>query len=203
MTIMVWVRHTEHERGSHVLTGRLSGIGLSDRGRADARALADRLASLPIRAIYHSPLQRTLETCQPLASRLGLEPRMLPEIDEVEFGEWTGRAFAELEAMPQWQRWTAMRGQVRPPGGEMMLEVQARIASAVERLRVEHGEEMIALFSHGDVIRAAMALMLGVHIDLFLRIEIGLGSVSAVRVAERRVQVMCVNAMSRESGLGV
>lgn len=211
MTTLLWIRHTEHELGSRVIAGRRPDVSLSEKGRRDAAALAERLAGHPIRAIYRSPMQRTGETAAPLAARLNLEPRILPEVDEVDFGSWTGKSLDELDPLPAWQQWNALRSTARPPGGETMLEVQARIAAAVEKLRSTHDGEMSAVFCHGDVIRAAVALALGVHIDLFLRIEIGLGSVSAVRLPSGggdveggggAPRVMCVNALSQESVLG-
>jgi broad specificity phosphatase PhoE len=202
MTMILWVRHTEHELGGGILAGRAPGVQLSARGREHAALLAERLTKWPIAAVYCGPLERARQTAAPLAALLGLEVAVLPEIDEVEFGRWTGKRFEELDALAGWQRWNTLRGWARPPGGEMMLQVQARAAAAMERMQREHTEQTVALFSHGDVIRAAVAHALGVHIDLFLRIEIGLGSVSALRMDEGRLWVVGVNGKWGEFGEG-
>jgi broad specificity phosphatase PhoE len=201
------VRHTEHELGPGVLAGRRDGVRLSRTGEEQARDLARRIAEGPagrrVRAIYASPMLRTRQTAAALAERLGLEVRDLPSFIEVEFGEWTGSRFDALAQHaqwgPQWKRWNTVRSQTRPPGGEMMLEVQARVADALETLRAEHKDDAIVIVSHGDVIRAAVAHCLGVPLDLFLRIEIGLGSVSVVRIGEGPPQVLRVNLYSLES----
>lgn len=76
----------------------------------------------------------------------------------------------------------------------MMIEVQQRIVQRMLRLRQDHPEDCIALVSHGDVIKAATACFLGVPLDLFRRIEIGLASVTVIAIAELGPWVLCVNS---------
>jgi broad specificity phosphatase PhoE len=199
------VRHTEHDLGTEVLAGRREGVHLSARGVEQAEhlavVLAESRAGRRLSAIYCTPMVRTRQTAQPLAHRRGIRIEELPGFNEVEFGAWTGLSLAELGPDPQWKRWNSVRSQARPPGGEMMLDVQARVAAALEDLRARHQGETIAVFSHGDVIRAALAHCLGVHLDLFLRIEIGLGSVSAVGIEESGPRILRMNMYSVESPL--
>ncbi|HSU65911.1 MAG TPA: histidine phosphatase family protein, partial [Tepidisphaeraceae bacterium] len=81
----------------------------------------------------------------------------------------------------------------RIPGGELMLEIQSRIVKQMLRLREVHPEQCVAIVSHGDVIKAALAYWLGVPLDLFLRIEISLASVSVVAIGDYGPWVLCVN----------
>jgi probable phosphomutase (TIGR03848 family) len=194
MARFLLIRHGEHRAGAGVLVGRTDGVGLSETGRGQAAGLIERVGGLPIRAVYSSPVQRCRETAAPLAGHLGVEVRAAAGLNEVDFGDWTGRAFAELAPLPEWNRWNAHRSVSRAPGGESMVEVQSRVVAEIVHLSQQHGEdEPVALFSHGDVIRAAMAHFLGVPLDLFLRIEISLASVSVVELGESPVRVLAVN----------
>src|SRR5690606_29240778 len=117
-TTLLFIRHTEHEAGPHVLIGRTPGVSLTREGREHAAAVAERLVRLPIAAIYSSPVDRARETAAVLAERLGLETAIEDGLNEVDFGAWTGKAFADLEQMPEWRAWNATRSMCRAPGGE-------------------------------------------------------------------------------------
>jgi probable phosphoglycerate mutase len=172
-------------------------VHLSPEGQAQVAELAECLGHLPIAAIYASPVLRAQDSARPLAERLGLEIRTSDALAEVDFGEWTGKALDELRPQDAWKEWNAFRSGAAIPGGERMLQIQSRIVGEMLRQRQEHPEQVVALFSHGDVIRAAVAYWLGVPIDLFLRMEIGLASVSVVAVGDYGPWVLCVNHMGR------
>lgn len=200
-TTLLFIRHTEHEAGPDVLIGRTPGVALTAAGREHAAAVATRLARLPIRAIYASPVNRARETAEIAGGRLGLEVQSEDGLNEVDFGAWTGTLFADLDRVPAWREWNSVRSACRPPGGETMLEVQARMLDVVRRLRERHPDDCVALFSHGDPIRAAAAYWLGVPLDLFLRIRVDLGSITAVALDDRGPDVLCVNQVGA-AGLG-
>src|SRR5690348_1200274 len=84
------LRHGEHTLQGKIVAGRSPGIGLSERGRAEVEAAAARLADAGIAAIYASPLQRAQETAAIVAERLGLDPATHDDLNEVDFGDWTG-----------------------------------------------------------------------------------------------------------------
>jgi probable phosphomutase (TIGR03848 family) len=192
-TTVLLVRHGETDWIGRVVAGRLPDVHLNDAGRAQADRLAARLRSLPIRAIYSSPLDRTRETAAPLAAALGLEVRLCDDAIELGFGEWTSRRFADLSDEAAWQRFNTFRSFARAPRGELMPEVQTRIVRALETIAAAHPGEAVALFSHGDVIRAAVAYFVGAPLDLFQRIEIRPASVSTLRLSPDGVSVMGVN----------
>jgi probable phosphoglycerate mutase len=194
MTTLYFIRHGDTPAVGHFIAGRAPGVLLNDRGRAQVEELADRLAAEPIRAIYSSPLERTRETAGPLARRLGLEVRAADELIELDFGEWTGKGFAELDPLPEWRRYNAHRSGTRIPGGELMLEVQARAVAFAQRVCEEWPGAAVALVSHGDVIRAALLHYLGMPLDFYHRIEISPASVSAVALGEYGAQVLSLNA---------
>ncbi len=189
------VRHAAHDRVDRVLCGRMPGVGLGDAGRRQAEALARRFAAAGggLDAVWTSPLQRARETAEPIAARLGLLARASDALCEIDFGAWTGQAFDALRDDPRWRRWNEARGGERPPGGESMAEAQARAMAEVERARAGHPDGRVALVSHGDVIKAVLAGVLGLSLDAHARFEISPGSVSALAVWDGGGKVLRMN----------
>lgn len=192
-TTVLLVRHGHTDWIGTGIAGRQPGVHLNAVGAEQAARLPARLAGLPIHAIYSSPLDRTRETAAPLAAERGLEVRDCADAIELGFGDWTSERFAVLERDVRWRRFNSFRGFTRAPGGELMPEVQTRIVRAIEQVCVAHRGQTVAVFSHGDVIRAAMAYFLGVPLDLFQRIEIRPASVSRIRLTDDGVLVLGVN----------
>lgn len=199
MTRFLLIRHAVHLLGSERITGRMPDVHLSPRGQEQAKQLTARLAAVPIHALYSSPITRAQETAQPLAVQFGLPVHICEDIQEINYGDWTGRALEELRPLPQWQHWNSFRSGTRIPNGESMLEIQARIISRMQKLKEQHPNEIVALVSHGDVIKAAVAYCLGVPLDMFQRIEISPASVSLVGLTDYGPSVLCVN---NTNGLG-
>ena len=197
------MRHGETPTTGTVLPGRVPGLHLSDRGRAQAERVAERLTGLSVDGIYSSPLERACETAEPTAARTGLEVNHDAGLLECDFGEWTGAALAELAALPQWQTVQHSPSAFRFPGGESFTQMQARIVGALEGLCAAHAGGVVVCFSHADPIKAAVAHALGTHLDLFQRIVISPGSVSAISYVNGQAPaVLMVNSTSEPlSGL--
>ncbi|HYE62207.1 MAG TPA: histidine phosphatase family protein [Phycisphaerales bacterium] len=192
MATFLLIRH-----GAHLLGGdRLAGdtpVKLSPLGHEQVAAMVERVAKVPVKAIYSSPIERTKQTAAALAARLQLPVTYREELAEVGFGEWIGKTFDVLDADQRWKQWNTFRSGSGAPGGERMIDVQRRIVGEMLRLWEVHGHDVVALVSHGDVIKAAAAYFLGVPLDLFLRIEISLASVTVIRVEEGGPWVLGVN----------
>ena len=192
MTVFHLVRHGHYGLlDSGVLAGRTPGHSLDAEGRAQADAIARTLGDRPIAAIVSGPLERALETAAPLAQRLGLPVRIDDAIDELDFGEWTGRSWSTLDGDPAWSDWNRFRATAAVPGGETAGAVADRALGLLRRLGAEYragdaAEAEIALFSHADVIRKVIATLLGVPIDLARRIAIDPGGRAVVRLAPGR-----------------
>jgi len=193
LCVFLLVRHGAHALGGGVVAGRSAEAPLSDAGREQARRAARRIGHLPVRAIYSSPVQRAMQTADILAEAMGLPVQLSDSLSEIDYGQWTGRKLDELRTQELWKGWCEFRSGTRVPGGELMSQVQARVVAEMLRLRDRHRGEYVALVSHGDVIKAAVAYFLGVPLDLFQRIEISLASVSAVALGDRGPWVLCVN----------
>jgi probable phosphoglycerate mutase len=196
MSILLLVRHATNDWvGSGRLAGRTPGVFLNARGRAEAAALAARLALHPIEAVYTSPLARTLETARYLASTRGLEPILTEGIQEVDFGDWTGRELDSLRKDPLWSGVQHRPSLTRFPGGETLGEAQARAVTAIEAIRARHPEGMVAAVSHADVIKALLAHYAGTHLDLFQRIEVSPASVSVIAFGPSGPSILAQNAL--------
>jgi probable phosphomutase (TIGR03848 family) len=181
-----------------VLAGRTSGVALDEHGRAQAQALVERLAQLPLAAVVSSPLQRCRETVAPLAQAGEFEVTVDDRFVEVDYGEWTGRELRKLAKEPLWKVVQAHPSAAVFPGGEGLAALQARAVAAVRewdaKLAVEHGPQVLWLVcTHGDIIKAVLADALGMHLDGFQRIVANPCSVSAVSYTETRPFVRRLN----------
>jgi broad specificity phosphatase PhoE len=197
MTVFHLLRHGEHGLLGRVLAGRMPGVGLTERGRAEIAAVAERLAGEPIAAIYSSPLQRTRESAEIVAARLQLPIEFRDDVIELDFGEWTGSTFDSIRADPRWEAWRTQRSIAAIPGGESMRQVQRRAVDALLDINGRHPHQTVVVVSHGDVIRSAMLFALGMPLDSYNSIEISQGGVSTIRVDAGGIRVLGLNERPR------
>jgi broad specificity phosphatase PhoE len=194
VTTFYLIRHAQRSGDQHLLTGRLPGFSLTDEGRDQAERLARHLASESITRVFSSPMERAQETAGPIARQLRLAVQVLPAINEIDAGRWSGHTFGELDAGDeQWRRFNRWRSLTRIPGGESATEVQARFTSEMLRLQELYPADGIVLVSHADPIKIALAWALGAPLDFYDRLEIGLGSVSVVTLNEAAPKVLRLN----------
>ena len=186
MTTVLLVRHGLTATTGQLLTGWTPGVGLDDRGRAQARALGARIAAVPLDAIVTSPLDRCQQTVAELIAVRGAGraepgpagpdgggPVTDDRVGECKYGDWTGRPLAELAKDPLWPVVQAHPSAVTfpGPGGESMLDMQHRAVTAVRDWNARLGKDATYLIcSHGDVIKAIVADSLGLHLDQCQRI---------------------------------
>src|SRR5437763_16642203 len=197
MGVFHFLRHGEDGLLGRVLAGRMPGVGMTERGRAEIAAQAERLAGDKVTAIYASPLQRTRETAEIVAARLGLPITFRDDLLELDFGEWTGATFDSIRADPRWQAWSTQRSLAAIPSGESMRQVQQRVVAALLELNERHLHETVVLVSHGDVIRAVMLFALGMPLDFYNRIEIGQGSISTIQIQPSGIRVTTLGERPR------
>jgi broad specificity phosphatase PhoE len=187
------VRHAAHVELGRTLSGRRRDIALSDEGLGQAAIVGDLLGTLPIAAVYSSPRERAWYTAREIAEPHELKVRIEDRLDEVDFGDWTGTSFAELEGDPLWSEWNERRSIARPPGGESMAEATERAFAFLAEAAAEHGEGMIVALSHCDIIRGVIARCLGLTLDNLLRFDVDPASVSRVAIGSWGARVMSVN----------
>ncbi len=197
ITYLLLIRHGENDWvTTHRLAGRTPGVHLNDKGRQQSLELSTFLASQPISVIYSSPLERCLQTAQPLAEAKQLPVEQEAGLLEVEYGDWRGGDLRELAKLPEWRLVQHYPSSFRFPAGETLYEVQARAVRTLDELRLRHAGKLVAVFSHGDVIRLSVAHFLGIPIDLFQRIQISTASVSVIVLHDSVPSVMGVNYLT-------
>lgn len=160
-----------------------------------ARALGERLSLVPLKAVYSSPIDRTMETAQAIALRHRLQVQPRDGLGEVDYGRWTNRSLRALARTKLWHTVQRFPSGARFPGGETLAETQGRALSELEHIAASHPKGIVCCVSHADVIKLLMAHYLGVHIDLFQRIVISPASVSAVQLAPTGPMVLFVNSV--------
>jgi broad specificity phosphatase PhoE len=192
-TTFLLLRHAAHDNIGGFLAGRMPGVWLGDAGRVQADRLARRLRLEAIDAIFTSPRERAQQTAQAIAAACGLTVETAIELEEIDFGRWSGRDFEALRQDPLWQRWNAVRSLVRTPGGETMLDVQRRIVGLIERLAPQFDGRIVALVSHADVIKAAVMHHLGLSVDHWSRCDIAPASISRLVVGDWGAQILGLN----------
>ncbi len=180
-TTLLLVRHGQTPTTGQSLPGRAKGLHLAELGVQQAERAAERIAVLTkVEAVYCSPLERARETAAPIGKALGLKPVVARGLLECDFGDWTGAELKTLMKLPEWRTVQSAPSTFRFPNGESFTEMQVRIVTELDRLRLAHPGGTIVCVSHADPIKAAMAHALGTHLDLFQRIVISTCSISAI-----------------------
>jgi probable phosphomutase (TIGR03848 family) len=195
MPTVLLVRHGETDFvKKQRLAGRLPGARLNAKGRAQAAALAEALRALPLKAIYSSPLERTMETAQAIAGlhRLRVKPR--PGLIETDLGSWQGASLARLRRSKEWKVLQETPSRFRFPGGEWVVENQARLVADLEAIcKLHKPKELIACVGHADPIKLLISHYLGLPLDQFQRIMIDTASVSALHLGQGKAQLLNLN----------
>ncbi len=187
------IRHAAHVELGKTLTGRRKDVALSRDGLTQAQIVADLLGTEPLDAVFSSPRERAFYTAREIAEPHELTAMVLDGLDEVDFGDWSGRSFDELEGDPLWDAWNGSRSTARPPGGESMAEAVARAVAALHQLADSYPEGNLAAVTHCDIIRGVIAHYLGLPLDNLLRFDIDPASVSRLVIGGWGARVMSVN----------
>jgi probable phosphomutase (TIGR03848 family) len=197
MTTVILLRHgrTTANTGG-VLAGWTPGVQLDEKGTEQVRAVAERLAPVPLAAVVSSPLERCQQTAAAVVGGRELEVQTDDRLGEARYGDWTGRPIKELLKEPLWKVVQQHPSAAVFPGpeGEGLAQTQARAVAAVREWNAKLGPEAVWLAcSHGDVIKAVLADALGLHLDGFQRIVVDPASISVVSYTDTRPFVVRVN----------
>ena len=182
MTTLLLIRHATNDWVGKRLPGWTPGVHLNEEGKRQAADLAERLAEIPLVAVYSSPLERALETAEAIARPRNLTVYIREDLGEVRYGEWEGQSFETLSKTELWPVVQFYPSGARFPGGESIREMQSRAVAALEAIARAHPgqRDVVAVVSHADVIKAAVAHFAGIHLDLYQRLVISPASVTVV-----------------------
>lgn len=194
MTTLLLVRHGLTAMTGPVLAGWTPGIHLNDRGREQAAALAERLREVPLAAIVASPLERCQETASAIVTGRDIAVTTDDRLGECKYGDWTGQELKKLAKDPLWKVVQAHPSAAAFPNGEALRDTQARAVDAIREHNAALGDDATWMaVSHGDVIKAVVADALGVHLDMFQRIQVDPCSLTVIRYTTLRPFVVRMN----------
>jgi probable phosphoglycerate mutase len=201
MATLLLVRHGHTDAAGKRLTGWQPGVHLNEQGRTEADRLVERLEGVRVEAIYSSPLERCRETAAPLAKARRLSVHSRRRLIDTGYGEWTGRSIAQVRKTKLWRTVERVPSAMRFPGGESLLEVQARAVDEVNRIAHDHRKGIVVVVSHADPIRLVIAHVAGAHADHLHRLVVDPGSITVVALGDGMPRLLKVNDTGDLAGL--
>ena len=195
MCILLLIRHGDNDYiQAGRLPGRLPGIHLNENGRTRVNKVAERLSSIPVRAIYSSPLERAMETAELIAQPFEMKVEVREGLIEIDCGDWQGQKLSNLKQSKLWMNAQYTPSRFRFPGGETFYEGQQRICQEIESLNKQHGsKDILVCVSHGDPIRLAVAHYVGMPLDMFQRLYVAPASITALYIGRAEARLMVLN----------
>ncbi len=195
MPLLLLIRHGENEftkKGR--LAGRMPGVHLNDRGKQQAQELAAALQHVPIKAIFSSPLERAVETAEPIAAALRQQVKLEAGLIESNVGQWQGKSLRRLALTRYWRVVVQSPSRARHPGGESFMETQTRIVAALDAICAKFKpRDIVACVFHADPIRLAVAHYIGLPLDHFQRLGCDTASATLLAVSESGARLMWMN----------
>jgi probable phosphoglycerate mutase len=195
MPTILLIRHGENDYvKEHRLPGRKPGIHLNDKGLAQAKTVAKRLKKAPIKAVYSSPLERTMETAKPIAKALKLPVIPRQGLIETDVGKWQGKKVKKLSQSKKWVKVQLAPSRFRFPGGERIEDAQHRFVEEIEFLAGKHDPNvMLVCVSHADPIKLVVAYYLGLPLDMYQRLSVSPASITALQVGDFGSRLLFLN----------
>jgi broad specificity phosphatase PhoE len=195
ITRLLLIRHAEVEaRYQGVFGGRID-MELSPRGHQQAAALATHLHRRPLNAIYASPMRRVQQTLAPLLVNGAPNPVILPDLREVDFGDWTGLAWDEVQAKFgisafAWLEQLACDGIANAECAETL---QERVEPCLRQILADHSGQQVAVVCHGGIIRVLLGILLRWPLPRMGAFEIDYASLTEVLVQPHKAALRLLN----------
>jgi len=189
------IRHAEVEvRYQKTFGGRID-MNLSPRGRRQAEMLAAHLQGKTIDAVYASPMKRVQQTLAPLLKNGAPSPTVLPGLREVDFGDWTGYNWFEVQKKfgVHPYDWLDQIGRGAVPHGESGDQFRARVEPCLFDIIGRHPGGTAAIFCHGGVIRMILAILLELPLPKTNSFEIEYASVTQVALHPHLNEIELLN----------
>ena len=193
-TTVLFVRHAHTAAIGVELCGRLAGYPLSPLGHSQSEQLGQALRATRLAAIYSSPIERAQATARAIAHHQSCGVDTCAELNEIDFGSWSGQTFVALDDDPGWHIFNCARGSAVVPDGEQPAAAQERIVAATAQLAAMHRGQLIALVTHADLIRFALLHYLSRPLDAYDSLTIDPASVTVVTLWPHGATILCVNS---------
>ena len=205
-TRLLLVRHgrTAYNAGQRFM-GQLD-IPMDDKGRAQVRALASRLAAESPAAIYTSELARARETALAIQSAIASAPplRVEPRLTEGHFGDWQGQRYPEIQVQDgeRLARWEADRLGVTPPNGEALPDIAERVRAAYHDICSAHPDQTVIIAAHGGSLQVMILVALELPLEAYWKMDVSNASLSELRVYDQGAVLNLLNDTSHLAGIG-
>ena len=195
LTRLFLIRHAEVEVRYHSVFGGRIDMEISPRGHEQAAALADFLRCKRFDAIYASPMKRVQQTLAPLLTNGAPKPVIMPDLREVDFGDWTGHGWDAVKekfgaSAFEWLHHLE-RGTI--PNAERLDAYRARVEPCLREILNRHPEQSVAVFCHGGVIRMILAILLELPLSRMGAFDFEYASVSEIEWQPHRVEIQLLN----------
>ena len=198
-TQLYLIRHGEVEERYHkIFGGSRIDMALSPRGRAQGAAVASWLADTHIDCVYASPMARVRQTMAPLLEQRGLEAAIIPDLREMDFGDWTGYRWDEVQAHFGVSAfdWLEIIEDAGIPNGETARHLKDRVQPALLQILHANANRTAAIFCHGGIIRVILALLLEMPLKRMAHFNIEYGSISVVEIQPEKKHAVEIELMN-------
>ena len=200
---IILVRHGQTAWNKEERFRGRADLPLDDFGIRQAEAAANKLANCGAKAIYSSPLQRTIMTAEPIAARLGLSIQPSDDLIDIDYGAWQG--LSTEEALEQnanlYNQWIETPQDASFPGGEGLRDVRDRVESIIDKVLTEHADQTIILVSHVVVCRVFICTVLGLDNSHFWQIGQDVNAINTIGLREGKLVLNSLNDTCHLKGL--
>jgi probable phosphoglycerate mutase len=195
MPLFLLIRHGEND---YVKTGKMAGhiqgVHLNERGRNQAQELAQALSKVPLKAVYSSPLERAVETAQPLLEGRRLKMQIRTDLMDNDIGKWQGRTLKSVARNKSWRLVQMAPSRFKFPEGESFMQTQTRVTGCLDEIAARHKpRDVVAVVFHADPIKMAVAHYLGLPLDRFQRLGCDPGSMTILHLTEGSAHLLRLN----------
>lgn len=198
-TQLYLIRHGEVEAGyQKVFAGSRIDVSLSPRGEKQGEALATWLADTKLDAIYASPMKRVQQTMAPTLAAKGLSPIIMPDLREIDFGDWTGFNWQQVKdkfGISAFD-WLQVLERSEIVGGETGSALLLRVDPCLSRILAENAHRTAAVFCHGGIVRTLLALLLGFPLAKMAHFRIDYGSVTVVEIQPEKTHAVEIELLN-------
>jgi len=195
MPLLLLIRHGENEFvKTGKMAGRLPGVHLNEHGRQQAADLAGALSDVKLKAIYASPLERAVETAEPIAAGRKLEIQLRPDLMDNDIGKWQGRTLKQVRRLKKWKIVQQAPSRFTFPEGESFVQTQTRLVSCIDEIAASHKpKDVVAVVFHADPIKLVVSYYLGMPLDHFQRLACDTCSVTVLYLSETGAHLIKLN----------
>ena len=199
--MIIFLRHGQAENNTKkILAGRTPGINLTEEGKKQAQQAGKMLESLNVSAIYTSPIDRAIQTCEIVSKHCNIEYKTDDRLIELDMGQFTMMPYQEIfkKHGNVFLKFYSGSSEVSDNGVETFVQVQNRVNEMVDYVISKHKNENVVLVTHMDPIKAMIGQILHLNPEVLFELIIANASLSIIKNSDRNFYLTSINAMYPE-----